>query len=451
MSAYNDEVVTNAKKSVEKAIQTLLSLRAGGAVIGVAPAGAGKSHAIGSAVLAARKANLRLAVATPTNEQAFALASSIADRIGRARLTFLHSAAVHLPDHLVRANITSTHDAKSVNGADIIVGTLAKLGDAYSRGSLAKVDALLIDEAYQANSVQYYMIADLAPRHLLMGDSGQLAPFSTAPDGDRWRGLDEDPLLTAVEVLQRNHPATEVIKLPITRRLDPRGAAVAQSFYPNHPFRAAVKDGVRKLTLSKTGAAGGRGGALDRALETASAKGWAHVELPESAVVSADPETIELLVDFVSRLLARSPKVQCEENPTPSALQQAQIAIAVSHNDQKDLLRAALQRRKLNGVHVDTANKLQGLTFEVVLAWHPLAGLGDVDEFHLDPGRLCVMLTRHRQACIVVGRAGDRRLVEGIPPATPSYVGWESNPALDGWYAHEAVFSALEPYRMAAP
>jgi hypothetical protein len=99
---------------------------------------------------------------------------------------------------------------------------------------------------------------------------------------------------------------------------------------------------------------------------------------------------------------------------------------------------------------VDTANKLQGLTFEVVLAWHPLAGLTDVDPFHLDPGRLCVMLTRHRQACIVLGRAADRELVEGIPPATPGFVGWDANPALDGWYVHEAVFHALEPHRITA-
>ncbi len=100
---------------------------------------------------------------------------------------------------------------------------------------------------------------------------------------------------------------------------------------------------------------------------------------------------------------------------------------------------------------MNTANKLQGLTYEIVIAWHPLAGLVELDEFHLDPGRLCVMLTRHRQACIVIGRAGDRELVKGIPPATPTYIGWESNPALDGWYAHEGVFAQLERVRIEAP
>ena len=120
----------------------------------------------------------------------------------------------------------------------------------------------------------------------------------------------------------------------------------------------------------------------------------------------------------------------------------------MSHNDQKAAVRRSLDARNLGEVVVDTANKLQGLTFEVVVAWHPLAGLLDADEFHLDPGRLCVMLTRHRQACIVAGRAGDRKLVEGIPPATPTYVGWDRHPALDGWYVHEAVFHTLERVRV---
>jgi len=39
--------------------------------------------------------------------------------------------------------------------------------------------------------------------------------------------------------------------------------------------------------------------------------------------------------------------------------------------------------------------------------------------------RLCVLLTRHRQACIVVGRDSDRDLLEGVPPATPGYLGWD--------------------------
>lgn len=448
MSTYNEAVVEQATATVNAAINAVLTAPANCAVIGAAPAGAGKSYAIGTAVQAMRKAGLRVAVATPTNDQAFALVSDIANRLPKETVAFIPSSVVELPEKHRRANVVE-RKARDTNSDRILVGTLNKLGDAYARGHLAPVDILLIDEAYQANAVHYYLVGDLAPRHLLMGDSGQLAPFTAAPEPDRWRGLPEDPLLTAVEVVRQNHPATPVHRLPITRRLDPRAVPVACAFYPGHRFEAAVLPGVRRMQLQA--APGRRSSAVeDAALEHAAAAGWAHVELPSSAVVTADPATASLLVRLVARLFARSPTVKCERRERARSLEHADVALAVSHNDQKDLLRAELAAAGLDGVRVDTANKLQGLTFEVVLAWHPLAGLTEVDEFHLDRGRLCVMLTRHRHACIVVGRAADRELVQGIPPATPSYVGWDTNPALEGWYVHEAVFRQIEPHRFDA-
>lgn len=447
MTHFNERVVADAEATVDRAIQEVLRAPPHTAVVGVAPAGAGKSYAIGTAVLAARRAGLRVAVATPTNEQAFALVSSIADRMKKETVTFVPASSVSLPAEHTRKNVKEKK-ARETAGDALLVGTLNKLGDAHARGDLGGVDLLLVDEAYQANAVHYYLVGDLAPRHLLMGDSGQLAPFTSAPEGDRWRGLPEDPLLTAVEVVRRNHPATSVHRLPVTRRLDPRAVPVARAFYPGHAFEAAVLPGVRRLDLQA--AAGRKGHVLeDACLDRASRGGWAHLELPASAVVTADPETVDLVRRLLHRLFERGPTAKCEDHPGGRELGQANVAVAVSHNDQKDILRSVLQGAGLGDVHVDTANKLQGLTFEVVLAWHPLAGLTDVDEFHLDPGRLCVMLTRHRQACIVVGRAADRELVEGIPPATPSYVGWDGNPALEGWYVHEAVFSALAGHRLA--
>jgi len=445
VSLFDERVVEAAEREVAAAIQAALAAKPKEAVVGVAPAGAGKSYAVGSAVVAARREGLRVAVATPTNEQAFALIAALADRLPDERVVFVHASGVELPEESRRRN-TEHRAAKAAAGARLVVGTLNKLGDAFARGDLGTFDLLLIDEAYQANAVHYYMVGGLAERHLLMGDSGQLAPFSTAPEADRWRGLAEDPLLTAVEVLRENHPATRVHRLPITRRLDPRAVPVARSFYPGHPFAAAVLPGVRELRLAPP--SGRRGRRLeDEALDHAAASGWAHLELPPGAVVSADPEAIETIVRLARRLFERGPTTRCERHRRARRLDPRDVAVAVSHNDQKGLLRAALDDAGLGDVTVSTANKLQGLTYEVVIAWHPLAGLAEVDAFHLDPGRLCVMLTRHRHACIVVGRAGDRELVQGIPPATPAYVGWDANPALDGWYVHEAVFEALAPHR----
>lgn len=446
MKVYNERVVADAETTIDRAIREVLNAPSHTAVVGVAPAGAGKSYAIGTAVQAARRKGFRVAVATPTNEQAFALVSSLAERMPKETVTFVPASKVSLPAEHALRNVEEKM-AGNTAGDTVLVGTLSKLGNAHARGDLAAVDLLLIDEAYQANAVHYYLVGDLAPRHLLMGDSGQLAPFTSAPDGDRWRGLAEDPLLTAVEVVRRNHPATSVHRLPVTRRLDPRSVPVARAFYPGHTFEAAVLPGVRRLTLQ---AASGRKANVveDACLDRASQSGWAHLELPASAVVTADPQTVEVIHRLVRRLFERGPTVKCENRDRAAKLRHADVAVAVSHNDQKDALRSVLRDAGFGDVQVDTANKLQGLTFEVVIAWHPLAGLTDVDSFHLDPGRLCVMLTRHRQACIVVGRAADRELVEGIPPATPCYVGWDGNPALEGWYVHEAVFSALEEHRV---
>jgi hypothetical protein len=237
--------------------------------------------------------------------------------------------------------------------------------------------------------------------------------------------------------------------MPITRRLDGRAARVARLFYPDLPFAPAVLPGVRQLRLGGPPATGLRGRGLDRALDLAEREGWAHVELPSAAVLQADPEAIALLSDLVVRLFERDPRVCCERVPLPEGLRHEQVAVGVSHNDQKELLRVALAARGLGSVVVETANKLQGLEFEVVFAWHPLAGLPEADDFHLDTGRLCVLLTRHRQACVVVGRAGDCDLLEDrIPPPTEAYLGWDPEPLLDGWEIHRRVFEALEPVQV---
>jgi hypothetical protein len=103
----------------------------------------------------------------------------------------------------------------------------------------------------------------------------------------------------------------------------------------------------------------------------------------------------------------------------------------------------------LGGVVVETANQFQGLEFDLVVAWHSRAGLPEPDGFHLDPGRLCVLLTRHRHACVVVGRAGDAEMLnDQPPPPTPAYLGWDPDPVLDGWEVHRQVFAALEPVRL---
>ena len=170
--------------------------------------------------------------------------------------------------------------------------------------------------------------------------------------------------------------------------------------------------------------------------------GAAYLVLPRAPALVDDPEAAEFLVGVAGRLVERAPRAECERYGVRD-VPASDMAIVVSHNAQKDLVRNLADERDLGDLRVDTANRLQGLEFDVVLAWHPLSALPEADEFHLDVGRLCVMLTRHRQACYVVGRADDAGVLDRIPPSGASYVGIDEEVSLDGWAAHRAILTKL--------
>lgn len=454
MDSPFDPAVLEAADTVQQAIRHDLLDRIGGeaAVVAAAPAGAGKSHFVVDTIGMLRSKGHRVAVVAPTNEQVHSLVERVTELHPGLPVAFVHAKDRDLPAMIAaRPGVTqpSARDARD-RREPLVAATVDKLADAHLREGLGGFDVLVIDEAYQADAARYYTAAAVASTHLLVGDSGQLDPFSTLDDPTFWRGGNEDPLQTAVGVLLRNHPATVMHKLPITRRLDPRAVPVARSFYPGHHFDAAVVAGARELRVGRPGPGSRAFAGVDKALDEAAASGWAHVTLPGAPVLTADPATAGLIVDLVTRLLARGARAMCENRTGLEALRPTDLAVGVSHNDQKDLLRALLDDAGFQSIVVDTANRLQGLTYEVIVAWHPLAGAAVTDAFHLDPGRLCVLLTRHRQACIVVGRDTDRALLDGVPPATPGYLGWDPDPVLDGWDAHESVFNLLDPHRVIA-
>jgi hypothetical protein len=454
MTKYNESVLSAAADVVRAARRDFFAIRGEGAVTLSAVAGAGKSFFVMETVKECRRRGMRAAVAAPTNEQVFALVKSIAENDPDEPVAFIPATDVELPAWAQRPNVTTFTPAHRASGQAVVVGTIDKLGSARNPRrreipAIGRFDALIMDESYQANAGRYFAIADIAPRHLCVGDSGQIHPFTTVETGMQWRGLSEDPLQTAVDVLHANHPTTPAYRFPITRRLDARGAAIAKCFYSeDHVFGAAVADGVRQMKLSRAVAGNPRDRALDEALALAAANGWGLLELPACQTLVCDPEMAQVIIDFIVRLRARSPRLTCERYPDGTDLLPQRIAVGVSHNDQKAMLRTLLDGIGLRDVVVDTANKLQGREFDFAVCWHPMAGLDEADEFHLESGRMCVMCTRHRHACVVVGRAGDRELVEGLPPSTPAWPGAESDQILRGWEVHQGVFSALMPYHV---
>lgn len=98
-------------------------------------------------------------------------------------------------------------------------------------------------------------------------------------------------------------------------------------------------------------------------------------------------------------------------------------------------------------VVVDTANRLQGREYEVTVVLHPLSGRRDATAFHLEAGRLCVLASRHRQACLVVARAGIRELLDAHPTSDPVHLG-EPVRFPDGWAANQAMLAHLAASRV---
>lgn len=444
-------VVGQARAVAEAAQEEFFALGREQAVVVSAVAGAGKSRLVVDTVAECRRRGVRAAVCAPTNEQVFGLVRAIAESDPHRKVAYVPARSIEVPGSVALENVKIATEPHEADEADVVVGTARKLADAHHPRSsqvraLGARDALIMDESFQVDSTQYFAVADLAPRHLLVGDGGQIQPFSTVPEGLQWRGLAEDPLETAVGVLLAHHPRTRVYRFPITRRCDARAVSVMRHFYPaSHSFGAAVPAGLRRMRLGAAHAVSSRTAALDATLDTAAKAGWALCELPGAQTRAADPEIARTIVDLIVRLTERGCALECERHLEGVALAPERIAIAVAHTEQKLVLRALCDAAGLPGIIVNTANQLQGLEFDLTIAWHPLAGLARPDEFHLEAGRLCVMCTRHRHACIVVGSRSDRELLEGVAPAIPVYPGAYQNDAPQGWDVHRAVMAALAP------
>ncbi|WP_461028056.1 AAA domain-containing protein, partial [Streptomyces sparsus] len=123
------------------------------------------------------------------------------------------------------------------------------------------------------------------------------------------------------------------------------------------------------------------------------------------------------------------------------------IGVGTAHRDQAAAVRAALAGLGVEGVTVDTANRLQGMEFDLTVVLHPLSGRPDATAFHLETGRLCVLTSRHRHACVVVCRAGVPELLDEHPSTEPVQLGVTVR-FPDGWEAHQAVLAELAEHRV---
>ncbi|WP_426509657.1 AAA family ATPase [Dactylosporangium sp. McL0621] len=405
------------------------------------PPGAGKSTLVVRAARHIAESGDPLAIVAQTNEQVDDLIANLARSAPTLPIGRLSAQGyVPVPRIATHNNVTVDNAIAGLAGSAVVIGTAAK----WSTLTQGAWPWAIVDEAYQMRSDGLLQIAGRFDRTLFVGDPGQLDPFSTV-ETERWAGLSWDPQLSAVAVLLRHNPGIPVHRLPVSWRLPATAAPViSEAFYPFTGFTSGTAHSDRSLSFA-THAFGSS--PVDRTLETAAATGWALHELPARHTMRTDDEVARACAAVALRLLERGPVAVSEKSRAGARVTADRIAIGTAHRDQAAAVRQHLPPN--SGITVDTANRLQGREYDVTVVWHPLSGRRDATAFHLEAGRLCVLTSRHRHACIAVARAGISELLDAHPSTGRVYLN-EVVKFPDGWEANQAVMSHLEQHRVPA-
>ncbi|WBC08867.1 AAA domain-containing protein [Micromonospora sp. WMMA1947] len=405
------------------------------------PPGAGKSTLVVRAAVELARAGEPLIVIAQTNEQVDDLIDRLAQKAPELPIGRLSATDYTATDRIKRyPTVRVAAKVADLGGPSVIIGTAAK----WALVSDGCWPWAIVDEAYQMRSDALLRVAGRFERALFVGDPGQLDPFSTV-ETERWTGLTWDPMLSAVAALLRHNPDLPVHRLPVSWRLPPSAApVVAEAFYPFTGFQAGTDPGERSLSFTTSGFGHGP---IDAAVETAAATGWGLYELPARHTLRTDAEAVAACAALARRVLERGAVAISEREPGGAAVTADRIAVGAAHRDQVAAIRAELGAARAD-VTVDTANRLQGREYDVTIVLHPLSGRRDATAFHLESGRLCVLTSRHRQACIMVARAGIAELLDAHPSSEPVHLNVPVK-FPDGWEANQAVLAHLTGHRIA--
>jgi hypothetical protein len=409
------------------------------------PPGAGKSTLVVQAAATLAADGETCIIVAQTNNQVDDLTARLAGHDPGLRIGRLSAADYAAsPGLLAMPGVSIATSLDDLPAADVILATAAKWATVRDR----RWTWAIVDEAYQMRSDMPLLIADHFDRVVFVGDPGQLDPFSVI-ETSRWVGLPWDPMQSAVAVVLAHNPDLSIHRLPVSWRLPASAAGiVSDAFYPFTGFRAATGPGARQLNFTTAGMRSQQ----DTTLEMAAQSGWALHELPARHVARTDGEAAAAAAALAARLLTRRAVGICERYPGGQPLGPRDIAVGVAHRDQADQIRQSLTLTApptASEIRVDTANRLQGAEFAVTIIVHPLSGRRDATNFHLEAGRLCVLTSRHRHACIVVARAGIANLLDTHPSTDPIHLGVTAR-FPDGWEANHAILAHLDNHRVPA-
>lgn len=405
------------------------------AIVLRSPPGAGKTGvAERLALQSARLLHERCMLVTQTNQQAFDLARRLATNSGRFPIYLFVRQDLELPadfDQLPSLNIVNRM-ADLPSGPSITIGNAAKWSWLQTPDAL--FDVQIVDEAFQLPDYRFQLIANLAARHVLIGDPGQIDPFVTC-EIERWRCDPAGPQVACPTALIKRHPSVAQLELPVSRRLNTDTVGLVQpAFYPDLEFSAMSRD--RSIAFGVAGIM-----PFDAALDAvAGGSSIVMVELPAQSTGQIDGDLAHELVSAIHRLLSRQPTMR--DDGRTCAVTPDMIGVVCAHVNQVNAVRERLGP-SLADVFVETANRFQGIERPFMFVHHPLSGRADATAFHLDAGRLCVMLSRHRVGCWIFGRAGIAEQLQRFAPVGNRALGIDEDPEFRGWSAHLSIMLSL--------
>ena len=403
------------------------------------PPGAGKTWLVEQAIsLATTQAGMSVCCVTPRARQGVDLAQRLVDGFELPRLELLISKHRSPPPGL-KGRVPIINAVHAIgHGPGVVVSTVDKIATHLQHVPANRFDLLVVDEAHQLPFKQFLPIASVAPRALLVGDPGQLPPLVTA-DTSRIELADHRVHWPAPKELLRLYPATPLFQLPATRRfLQDTVDVIQPHLYPDLPFASAVSPSQRSLRFAVAGISG----AIDRALDSI-ANGCTVVALVlparEPGFEEVDAQIADTMATVVDRFIRRQPFWTGE-----SALGPNDIGCIDPHVQSGGAVRDRLRQIGHSDVMVDTPEIWQGAQRSLTVIKHPLSHGSPPEDFDLEAGRWCVMLSRHLHGCIVVARQNvdsvltDYRHDCGRTPSGAEDALWR------GYRAHAGVWDALD-------
>jgi hypothetical protein len=421
----------------EKRRELLEAVDAGGPLVVVkAPPGSGKSRLIIEAAALLRHRGQRVAIAGQTNSQVDDLCRRLGEQFPFQVVRFFSTSGSAEERDLGDQVIWVSDKHQLSHGPCIVVGTSAKWGAIDLEDSF---DWLLVDEAWQLADADFMLLREVAPRFLLVGDPGQIAPVVTI-DTARWATAPRAPHRPAPEyMLTAEGLEPLVIELPASRRL-PHDSVPAVNLFYDFPFAAWSAPGDRVYTPGS----GAGGDPLDAAIDLLTTGSMVGITLPtppEGPPLEEDPALAQVAADLVGRMLDRGGEVTIDGR-TREVLGR-EIGMSATHRVMNARMAEALPAGKADDVVVDTPERWLGLERPLMVIVHPVSGTARPSAFDLETGRLCVMASRHQVGLVVITRDHLPRTLEELAPSAEQHVGLPDVVGA-GQYRHEEFWRVLE-------